>query len=83
MRMLATLLATAALVAGVTIANAQSSGSPTQPAGPKAGGHDPNNSAVAVAGPERCGGEACGASAPPSGVVGKRRISRQEQRPAA
>jgi hypothetical protein len=45
MRMLATLLATAALVAGVTIANAQSSGSPTQPAGPKAGGHDPNNSA--------------------------------------
>jgi hypothetical protein len=44
MRMLATLLATAALVAGVTIANAQSSGSPNQPAGPKAGGHDPSNS---------------------------------------
>ena len=41
MRMLATLLATAALVAGVTIANAQSSGSPTQPAGPKAGGMMP------------------------------------------
>jgi len=39
MRMLATLLATAALVAGVTIANAQSSGSPNQPPGPKAGGH--------------------------------------------
>ena len=47
MRMLGTLLATAALVAGVTIANAQSSGSPTQPAGPKAGGHDPNNTAGA------------------------------------
>ena len=45
MRMLATLLATAALVAGVTIANAQSSGSPNQPAGPKAGGHDPNTAA--------------------------------------
>ena len=52
MRMLATLLATAALVAGVTIANAQSSGSPTQPAGPKAGGHDPNNTAGArITGP--------------------------------
>jgi hypothetical protein len=52
MRMLATLLATAALVAGVTIANAQSSGSPTQPGGPKAGGHDPNNSAgVKITGP--------------------------------
>jgi hypothetical protein len=46
MRMLATLLATAALVAGVTIANAQTSGSPTQPVGPKAGGHDPNNPAA-------------------------------------
>ena len=46
MRMLATLLATAALVAGVTIANAQSSGSPNQPPGPKAGGHNPNNSAI-------------------------------------
>ena len=41
MRMLATLLATAALVAGATIANAQSSGSPTQPAGAKAGGMKP------------------------------------------
>jgi len=52
MRTLGTLLATAALVAGVTIANAQSSGSPTQPAGPKAGGHDPNNTAGArITGP--------------------------------
>ncbi len=45
MRMLATLLATAALVGGVTIANAQSSGSPNQPSGLKAGGHNPSNSA--------------------------------------
>jgi hypothetical protein len=45
MRMLATLLATAALVGGVTIANAQSSGSSSQPPGPMAGGHNPNNPA--------------------------------------
>jgi hypothetical protein len=45
MRMLATLLATAALVAGVTIANAQSSGSSSQPPGVMSGGHNPNNPA--------------------------------------
>jgi hypothetical protein len=38
MRTLTSLVAIAALVGGVTIANAQQSGSPTQPSGPKAGG---------------------------------------------
>jgi hypothetical protein len=73
MRMLATLLATAALVAGVTIANAQSSGSPTQPAGPKAGGHDPNNSAgVGITGQVARGAAARGAAPalPPPGSSG-------------
>jgi hypothetical protein len=64
MRMLATLLATAALVAGVTIANAQSSGSPTQPVGPKAGGHDPNNSAGAKITEQVPRGAAAKAAAP-------------------
>jgi hypothetical protein len=68
MRMLATLLATAALVAGVTIANAQSSGSPTQPSGPKAGGHNPNNSAgVRVTGQVARG---AAATLPPPGSSG-------------
>ena len=73
MRMLATLLATAALVAGVTIANAQSSGSPTQPSGPKAGGHNPNNSAgVGITGQVARGAAARGPAAalPPPGSSG-------------
>jgi hypothetical protein len=68
MRMLATLLATAALVAGVTIANAQSSGSPTQPAGPKAGGHDPSNSAGVRTAVQAARGAA--ATLPPPGSSG-------------
>jgi len=68
MRMLATLLATAALVAGVTIANAQSSGSPNQPPGPKAGGHNPNNSAgVGITGQVARG---AAATLPPPGSSG-------------
>jgi hypothetical protein len=70
MRMLATLLATAALVAGVTIANAQSSGSPTQPAGPKAGGHDPNNSAVTGQVPRGAAAKRAAPALPPPGSSG-------------
>ena len=81
MRMLATLLATAALVAGVTIANAQSPGSPTQPAGPKAGGHDPNNPQPGRSREVR----RRNVRRQRSPLPGRREapISRQEQRPAA
>jgi hypothetical protein len=42
MRTLTSLLATAALVGGATIASAQQTGSPTQPSGAMAGGGSPN-----------------------------------------
>ena len=42
MRTLTSLLATAALVGGATIASAQQSGSPAQPSGAMAGGSSPN-----------------------------------------
>jgi hypothetical protein len=42
MRTLTSLLATAALVGGVTIASAQQSGSPAQPSGAMVGGSSPN-----------------------------------------
>ena len=42
MRTLTSLLATAALVGGATIASAQQTGSPTQPSGAMAGGSSPN-----------------------------------------
>jgi hypothetical protein len=42
MRTLTSLLATAALVGGATIASAQQSGSPTQPSGAMAGDSSPN-----------------------------------------
>ena len=45
MRTLVSLLATAALVGGVTIASAQS-GSPTAPSGPTAGGGSASNDAT-------------------------------------
>ena len=43
MKILANLLATAALVGGVMVANAQQSGSPTAPSGPMAGGGSASN----------------------------------------
>ena len=46
MRTLTSLVATAALLGGVTIATAQQSGSPNQPAGPKAGGATVPNAPV-------------------------------------
>jgi hypothetical protein len=42
MRTLTSLLATAALVGGATIASAQQSGSPAQPSGAMVGGSSPN-----------------------------------------
>jgi hypothetical protein len=71
MRMLATLLATAALVGGVTIANAQSSGSSSQPPGLMSGGHNPNNPA-GVTGVRATAQVARGAAAtlPPPGSSG-------------
>ena len=42
MRTLTSLLATAALVGGATIASAQQSGSPAEPSGAMAGGSSPN-----------------------------------------
>ena len=47
MRTLVSLLATAALVGGVTIASAQS-GSPTAPSGPMAGGGSASNATYGV-----------------------------------
>jgi hypothetical protein len=41
MKILASLLATAALVGGVMVANAQQSGSSSEPSGPGAGGASP------------------------------------------
>ena len=52
MRTLASLLATAALVGGVTIASAQS-GSPTAPSGPMAGGSSPSTATQGVGGTQR------------------------------
>ena len=52
MKILASLLATAALVGGVNIATAQQSGSPTAPSGPMAGGSSPN-ATQAVRGTQR------------------------------
>jgi hypothetical protein len=54
MRTLASLLATAALVGGVTIASAQQSGSPTAPSGPVAGGaSSPNTTPQGARGTQR------------------------------
>jgi hypothetical protein len=52
MRTLVSLLATAALVGGVTIASAQS-GSPTAPSGPMAGGSSASNATQGVGGTQR------------------------------
>ena len=52
MKILASLLATAALVGGVMIANAQQSGSPTAPSGPMAGGGT-SNATQGVGGTQR------------------------------
>jgi hypothetical protein len=52
MRTLVSILATAALMAGVTIASAQS-GSPTAPSGPMAGGSSASTAAQGVAGTQR------------------------------
>jgi hypothetical protein len=53
MKILASLLATAALVGGVMIANAQQSGSPTAPSGPMAGGGSASNATQGVGGTQR------------------------------
>jgi hypothetical protein len=53
MKVLASLLATAALVGGVMIANAQQSGSPTAPSGPMAGGGSASNATQGVGGKQR------------------------------
>ena len=53
MRTLASLVAAAALVGGVTIASAQQSGSPTQPSGSKAGGAGSPNVTQGVGGTQR------------------------------
>jgi hypothetical protein len=50
MRTLTSLLATAALVGGVTIASAQQSGSPTAPSGPMAGGGSSSKATQGVGG---------------------------------
>ena len=52
MRTLVSLLATAALVGGVTIASAQS-GSPTAPSGPMAGSGSASNATQGVGGTQR------------------------------
>ena len=52
MKTLVSLLATAALVGGVTIASAQS-GSPTAPSGPIAGGGSASNATQDVGGTQR------------------------------
>ena len=76
MRTLASLLATAALVGGVTIASAQS-GSPTAPSGPTAGGASPPAATQqGVRGNRGTTGQAKGAGASPtqgSGVPPRRR----------
>jgi len=53
MKILASLLATAALVGGVMIANAQQSGSPTAPSGPMAGGGSASSATQGVEGTQR------------------------------
>jgi hypothetical protein len=53
MRTLAYLLATAALMGGVTIASAQRSGSSTTPSGPIAGGAGSSNASQGVTGTQR------------------------------
>ena len=66
MRTLVSLLATAALVGGVTIASAQS-GSPTAPSGPKAGGaNPPTTTQQGVGGNRGTTGQAKGAGASPT-----------------
>jgi hypothetical protein len=66
MRTLASLLATAALVGGVTIASAQSA-SPTAPSGPKAGGaNPPTTTQQGVGGKRGTTGQAKGAGASPT-----------------
>jgi hypothetical protein len=66
MRTLASLLATAALVGGVTIASAQS-GSPTAPSGPTAGGASPPTATQqGVRGNRGTTGQAKGAGASPT-----------------